>query len=135
MVPLTLILTALAAGAAAGIQSTASQAIQEAYTGLKTLIQRKFTGKPEAEMALTQHEQKPDIWKAPLEEGLKETGADKDDEIIMAAQKLMALVQPQEAAMGKFNVHISGGQGFVIGDHNEPTIYIGDQQKSKDARQ
>lgn len=135
MDPVTLILAALVAGAAVGAQSTASQAIQDAYSGLKTLIQRKFAGKPEAEVALKKHEQKPDVWKAPLEEELKETGADKDDEIIKAAQKLMALVQPEQAAMGKFNVRVSGGQGIVIGEHNTSTMYFGDRPESKDAGQ
>ena len=135
MDPLTLILAALTAGAAAGLQSTANQVMQDAYNGLKTLIQHKFAGKPAAETALTQHEQKPDVWKAPLEDELKQTGADKDDEIIKAAQKLMELVEPEQAALGKFNVRISGGQGIVIGEHNTSTMYFGDRPKSEDIEQ
>jgi|SRR5579884_1448445 len=135
MDPITLIIVALTAGAAAGLQSTANQVIQDAYNGLKTLIQRKFAGKPEAEIALTQHEQKPDVWKAPLEEGLKQTEADKDEEIIKAAQKLMELAQPEQAAMGKFNLRISGGQGIVVGEHNTSTMYFGDRPKNEDTGQ
>jgi hypothetical protein len=33
-----------------------------------------------------EHEKKPEIWKAPLEEGLKATGVDEGREIIAACQ-------------------------------------------------
>src|SRR5687768_13584011 len=56
MDPLTLILAALGAGAAAAAKETASGAVKDAYQGLKTLIQRRFAGKPEAEIALVKHE-------------------------------------------------------------------------------
>lgn len=56
-----------------------------------------------------EHEKKPEIWKAPLEEGLKETGVDQDREIIAASQQLMTLIQPQQAAMGKYNVQFKEG--------------------------
>ena len=44
MDPITLIVAALAAGAAAGLGDTASQAIKDAYAGLKGLIKRRFAG-------------------------------------------------------------------------------------------
>ena len=108
MDPIILILTALTAGATASLKDTANQAVKDAYDGLKTLIKKRFVGKHDAEMALAQHEKKPEVWKAPLEEGLKETGVDRDQEIIAAAQQLMKLIQPQQAAMGKYNVQITG---------------------------
>jgi hypothetical protein len=119
MDPVTLILTALAAGAAASAKDTASEAIKDAYSGLKGLILRKFAGKSAAEVALVQHEKKPHIWKSPLEEEIKETRLDQDEEIILAAQRLMTLVQPQQAAMGKYNVQVTGNvQGINQGDYN-----------------
>jgi hypothetical protein len=132
MDPLTLILTALVTGATASLKDTAGDAIKDAYNGLKTLIQRKFMGKPTAEMALTEHEKKPDVWKAPLEEGLKETGTDQDQEVIAAAQKLMTLVQPQQAAMGKYNVQITGDvQGFAQGDNQQVTMNFENESREK----
>lgn len=126
MDPVTLILTALAAGVAASAKNTASEAVKDAYNGLKGLIQRKFAGKPAAEVALIQHEKKPDIWKAPLEEEIREIGADQDGEVIVAAQRLMTLIQPQQAALGKYNVQITGdAQGFNQGDSNTITQYFG----------
>ncbi|HWS83119.1 MAG TPA: hypothetical protein VN207_02550 [Ktedonobacteraceae bacterium] len=118
MDPLTLILTVLGPSVAASVKETASQAVKEGYNGLKTLIHNKLAGKPTAEIALAEYEKKPDVWKAPLEEGLKEAGIVQDKAIIDAAEKLMTLIQPQQAAQGKYNVQITGNvQGFAQGDH------------------
>jgi|SRR5947209_2322751 len=132
MDPITLILTALTAGAASSAKDTASQAVKDAYNGLKALIKKKFVGKPAAEVALVEHEKKPDVWKAPLEENLKETGIDQDQEIIATAQQLMKLVQPQQAALGKYNVQITGNvQGFAQGDYQQVTTNFGNEPKDK----
>jgi hypothetical protein len=121
---LSLILTALTTGAAAGLKDTASQAVKDGYTKLQALLQKKLAGTPPALVALTEHEKHPDIWKAPLEEGLRTTGADQDQEIIAAAHQLLSLVQPQQAMMlGKFNVQTMGNiQNQIVGDN--PTITI-----------
>jgi hypothetical protein len=121
MEPTTLILTALAAGAAAAAKDTASQAIKDGYAGLKSLVQKRFAGKPEAEMALTQHEKKPEVWEAPLKEALAETGSDQDKEILQKAQTLMQLIQPQQASQGKYNIQIGQAKGTVIGDNAQVT--------------
>src|SRR5258708_3566631 len=92
MDPITLILAALVAGVAAGAKDTASEAVRDTYNGLKTLIQRKFVGKPQAELALTEHEKDPDTWEKPLKKALAEVGADKDAEVIKAAQAIMVQV-------------------------------------------
>ncbi len=130
MDPITLILTALTAGAAASVKDTANQAIKDAYNGLKALIQRKFPGKLTVEVARAESEKKPDVWKASPEVELKEIGIDQDKEIIAAAQKLMTLVQPQQAAMGKYNVQITGNiQGFAQGDYQQITMNFGNEPK------
>lgn len=132
MDPITIIVTALTVGAAAGIQATTSEAIKDAYNKLKALIQRKFAGKPTATLALVEHEKKPDIWKAPLEEELRETGAGQDDEIIEVAKRLMALVNPQQAAMGNYNMQITGNvQGIVQGDNPHVIQTFGNMSKEK----
>jgi hypothetical protein len=124
MDPLGIIVSALAAGAAAAAKDTASQAMKDAYGGLKALVQRRFAGKQSAEVALTEHEKKPDVWQAPLKDALLESGADKDAAIVQAARQLLTLVQPQQASMGKYNVQIGQATGVAIGDH--PQVTIGD---------
>jgi hypothetical protein len=132
MEPITLIITALTAGATAGAQAVAGEAIKDTYHGLKTLIRRKFAGKPEAEIALAKYEEKPQVWEAPLKEALAETDADQDEEIIQAAQKIMTLVSPQQAAMGKYNIQITGNvQGFVQGDDAQVTMTFGDKPQEE----
>jgi hypothetical protein len=125
MDPMTLILTALAAGAAAAAQDTASQAVRDGYAGFKALIQRRFAKRPEAETALTQYEEKPGVWEAPLKDALAETGADEDQEVLQMAQQLLKLVKPQQAAQGKYNVQIGEAKGVVIGDDAEVTMTFG----------
>jgi hypothetical protein len=132
MEPITLILAALAAGAIAGIQATASQAIKDTYASLKKLIQFKFAGQQDAELALAKYEEKPEIWEAPLKNALAEVAADKDKEIVTVAQKVMALIDPEQAAMGKYNVQITGNvQGLVQGDNAQVTMTFNDNPPKK----
>ena len=44
---------------------------------------------------------------------LRDAAADKDEEIIQAAQKLMTLVNPRQAAAGKFILQAQNVQGVV----------------------
>jgi hypothetical protein len=89
----TTILAALAAGAAAAAKDTAGAAIKDGYQGLKALIQRRFAGKPKADLVLAEHEKEPDTWAKPLEKALTEAEADKDEEIVRRAQGLLELLQ------------------------------------------
>ncbi len=132
MDPATLILTALSTGAAAGSQALVSDAIKDAYAGLKSLIQRKFAGKSSAELALTEHETDPKTWEGPLRKALMQMQVDQDENIIKAAQRVMTLIQPQQAAMGKYNVQITGNvQGFNQGDYNTITQTFDISSKGK----
>lgn len=132
MDPITLLLTALTAGATFVGKETVSAAIEDAYHGLKARILRKLANKPDAESVLAKHEEKPEVWEAPLKDALTEAAVDQDEEIIKAAQKLMALVNPQQAAMGKYNVQIAGNiQGFVQGDNAQVTMTFGDKPPEK----
>jgi len=113
MDPISLILSALVAGAT----QTAGGLAQDAYNGLKSLIKCKFEsqGKSDSITILDKYEQKPEKTKPLLEDELTEVGADKDEEIIKLAQKLLGQLHPQEAAEGKFDIQISGGtvQGLI----------------------
>lgn len=117
MEPTTLIVSAMVAGATSALKETASQAAKDTYAALKAFIQRRFVGRPEAEMALAQYEARPDVWQARLKDALADTGADKDKAILDQAEKLLNLIQPQQVGTGKYNIQIGKGQGVVIGDH------------------
>jgi hypothetical protein len=44
--PVTLIVTALAAGAGTGLTDAASAAVRDAYQGLKVLVKKRVAGRP-----------------------------------------------------------------------------------------
>jgi hypothetical protein len=114
MDPVTLILAALAAGAASGAKDIASDAIRDTYGALKSLVQRKFHGDEAQELVLDKHEEDPEVWKEPLKKALTETGADKDEEILERAKALLEQIPP-ESETAKFISNVYGGQvGAVV---------------------
>jgi len=130
MDPLSLILAAITAGATASAKDTASAAIKDTYQGLKALIQRKFEGKPNAQAALVEYEEDPETYEKPLKKALSETHVDTEQDIVEAAQHILTLIQPQQAAMGKYNIQNTGTvQGQIVGDHANVTMHFGDTPK------
>jgi hypothetical protein len=107
MDPVTLIVTALVAGAALGLKDTASSAITDAYNGLKGLVRRKLAGRPDGELVLARHEQDPQVWDKPLAQELTAAGAGDDPDLVSAAQALMQLVDAAGYAAGKYSVSAS----------------------------
>lgn len=118
MDPITLIVTALVAGAASGLKGVAGDAVKDAYRALEGAIRRRSGTGADVEVALTRVESKPEVWTDPLKDVLAEIGADRDAEIVGAAQTLMSLIDPQQAAAGRYQVQIMGNvQGLAQGDH------------------
>ena len=118
MDPVSLIVAALAAGASAALKDTAGEAVKDAYNGLKSLLKRKLGDKQAAQVAVDKHEEAPDVWQAPLEAELQDSGVADDEEVVKAAQEVMKLTDPEGTQAGKYNVVISGGKGTTVGDHN-----------------
>ena len=118
MDPITLIVTALAAGAAAGLQDSASSAVKSAYMGLKALVKRHVSGRPAGEVALAEYESAPEVWERPLTAELQAAGADRDEGLVAAAQVLMSLVDEAGSRAGKYAVDVRGAQGVQVGDQN-----------------
>ncbi|MDJ1180578.1 hypothetical protein PJF56_17090 [Roseofilum sp. BLCC_M91] len=118
MEPLSLIMAALVAGAA----KAAGDAAPDAYQGLKALIKRKFGGEPKAEMVLEEHESDPETYEAPLKKKLLEAGADRDQEILAAAQKLLDEMESKESTPGSFQTTFQGEvKGAQVGSNNQQT--------------
>lgn len=97
MDPVTLIVAALAAGAAAGLQKTVSSAIGDAYAAVKGLIGRRY-----ARVSLEELERKPasEAKRASVAEDLTDAGAAKDDELLQLAHRLNAAVQADAPQTG-----------------------------------
>lgn len=83
------LITALAAGAAAALQSTASQAISDGYNALKALIQRKFG---DVEVDLLEKDPKSAKRRALLEEELEQAKVADDAEVMQQAKRLLDAV-------------------------------------------
>lgn len=126
MDPTSLIIAALTAGAVTGVRDTAGAAIKDSYGGLKALIRRRFGGNREATAELDLAERQPALATEELRRHLQAIGAETDEELIMAAQAVLRLVDPAGAQIGKYDVRISGGKGIVVGDQATVTMTFND---------
>jgi len=116
--PVSLVLSALASGAARGAGDSASDAVKAAYGRLKRLITERFAGRKSAELALAEHAADPETWQAPLAKALTDSGAAADQVVIEAAQRLMVLLDSAGAGGGKYQVDLGDAQGVQVGDGN-----------------
>ncbi|GAA5154653.1 RIP homotypic interaction motif-containing protein [Pseudonocardia eucalypti] len=118
MEPVSLIVGALTAGLASGLQGTATEAVKEAYAELKELVGRLFSDRNSGAAALEQYEQRPEAWRPALEAELVEVDAGNDRAVIEAAQRLMALLDTVGARAGKYQIDLRGSQAVQVGNHN-----------------
>ena len=125
MDPVTLIVTALAAGAASALQDDAKSSVKVAYARLRGLVKKRFKDPANGEYLLDKHEAAPETWTAPLTAELKEADAGGDTEIVTAAQVLMKLVDAAGSSAGKYVVSVQNSQGVQFGEHNTQTNYFG----------
>jgi RIP homotypic interaction motif len=123
--PVTLIVTALAAGAASALQDGAAAGVKDAYARLKALVTKRFTDRPKAELVLAEHESAPQTWEKPLAAELSAAGAGDDADLAAAAQALMSLLDEAGSRSGKYLVTVHSSQGVQVGDHNTQTNTFG----------
>jgi hypothetical protein len=120
--PITLIVTALAAGASAGaidaLKDNAKETANTAYAKLRGLVRKRVAGRPDGELALERYEAAPQKWEAVLTDELTAAGAANDAELVTAAEALMALIDQAGAKSGKYNVTIKDSKGVQVGDGN-----------------
>ncbi len=138
MDPVSLIVAALLAGAAAATDGLAVEVVKDSYAALKGLLQRRFRRAAETagterdagpgvrmavdpEAVLEAHESDPETWDRPVREALRSTGADQDEEILAAARALLDAAEAGAAQTGKYQVDARGAQGMQVGDHGTMT--------------
>lgn len=117
MDPLTLIVTALIAGAAAGGQDAASSAVRDAYGALR----RRISGdgaNPDITAAIQESESIDGGDRAALEAAVRRAEADGDSEVRVLAQRVLDSVPKQV-----FN-DLRYAQGVHIGDGGTVSITI-----------
>lgn len=120
MDPITLIVTALAAGASAGaldaLKDDVKDAAKTTYGRLRELVKRRFQGNARAEGILAEHDADPETYAGPLAKKLTEAGAGGDNDLVAAAQAFMDLIDQAGAERGKYNVTIKDSKGVQVGD-------------------
>lgn len=125
MDPVTLIVTALAAGAAAALQDGTKSAVKTAYARVRELAKRRFAHPDNGEYLMDKHAEDPEIWGTPLNRELEQAGAAYDLDLVMAAQELMGLLDAGGSQEGKYVVSVRDSQGVQIGDGNSQANYFG----------
>lgn len=118
MEPITLIVTALAAGAGSAVHDGAATALKEAYRTLKEKARTRLGRQRNGEIVLAEYEKDPVTWEGPLSKELKTAGAESDTELIAAARALLTLTDEAGFSRGKYVVQAWGNQGMQIGDNN-----------------
>jgi RIP homotypic interaction motif len=118
MDPISLILTALAAGLTQGAGQGAAAAVRDACAGLRNALSRRLSGRRSAQDALAQYVADPQAWRGNLEVHLRQAGADRDQAILDAAAVVMRIADPGGARAGKYTINLSGSQGVQVGNHN-----------------
>ncbi|RRR98104.1 hypothetical protein [Glycomyces terrestris] len=125
MTGVELILTALAAGAAAGAGLGAKEAVStlitDTYQGLKTLLRTKLGDRLEANAVIDADHTEAETLRSTLAFALIESGAADDQTILEKARELLA--QLEEPA-GKYVVDNRGAKGILIGDHSNQTNHF-----------
>jgi hypothetical protein len=125
MDPVTLIVAALAAGAASALQDGAKSAVKTAYARLRELAKKRFTHPDNGEFLLEKHAEAPEIWGKPLATELEQASAASDADLVAAAQELMRLLDAKGSQAGKYNVSVSNSAGVQVGDGNTQANYFG----------
>jgi hypothetical protein len=97
MDPVSLIVSALALGAGAGLRESASVAVKDAYAGLKRLLTSRYH-----DLDLTSLERRPDsvAKRESLREDLAQAGAAEDGELLEVAQRVIVVVKEQAPEAG-----------------------------------
>ncbi|MDQ7802659.1 hypothetical protein Q5425_02875 [Amycolatopsis sp. A133] len=106
-----LVVTALTAGAAAGMKDTATAAVRDGYVGLQTAVRRLLSRGDQADVSLLES---PGEHRDELVTALTAAGAADDEDVLVAAQTLLAQVGQAE----KYDVRIRDCQGVHVGEGN-----------------
>ncbi len=133
MEPTTIIVAALIAGAAAAAKDTASEALKDAFNGIKARIRHCFQDRRSTDVAMEELEKDPDMWEQRLTKAVTDCGLDRNEEILEMAHRLLELVKAEAPNSSKYAINIDRAQGTVIGDSASVTQYFDDRSKGEKA--
>jgi hypothetical protein len=88
--PVSVIVAALAAGAAAGLKDTAADAVRDAYGSVKRLIRSRYSA---VDLGPLEGRPESDAKRASLAEDLESAGAGSDEELLALVRELVAAIE------------------------------------------
>jgi hypothetical protein len=90
MDPVSIIVTALATGAAAGLKPTTEKAVRDSYAAIKALIRRKYSG---VSVDLLENDPASEARRQVLAEDLRKSEAAGDEELLGQARAVLEAVE------------------------------------------
>ena len=121
------ITAAIVAALAAGLTEVGKNTIVDAYTGLKSLLKKKFGDDSKVVKAVDNLEEEKDSkgYQITLQEQIAKAKADQDQELVQAAQALLREIRTQpggeqhiQSIVGNYNAMVSGsGSASVNVNH------------------
>jgi len=117
MDPVSLIVAAVAAGAATGTTAVAGAAIQDAYEGLRRALQRRLSKAGADATVLEASAIEQDEWERRLSQALTSAGAHADPAVVDAARRVMLAVTSEGADRSAYTVDLRHAKGVQFGDH------------------
>ncbi|WP_406238510.1 hypothetical protein [Nocardia sp. NBC_01009] len=86
---MTMVVAAIAAGAAAGVNETTKRLVADAFQVVKKLISGRYQS---ADVAVVEHDPSSGARRAVLAQELSKAGAGEDEELLAAARRLLVVV-------------------------------------------
>lgn len=108
----TTVVTAVTLGAAAGLQETVTQMVEDAYLGLKRAIQEKYGN---ANLEIIEQIPNSETQQVALAEYLQHKGAGEDHDLLRKAQLLILLIEehePETKAVVDIHIKDVAGRSF-----------------------
>ncbi|WP_433722326.1 hypothetical protein ACQP0C_21170 [Nocardia sp. CA-129566] len=124
MDPLTIIVTALIAGAAAGGSDAASAAVRDGYAAIRSRIGR-VAGDSETQTAIEANDVAPGTNIAEVRAALARAQAGDDEQLRAAAVELLSQLPSDRVDQARIRIDVSDAQGVQIGDHNTQSNTFG----------
>ncbi|GAA3205675.1 hypothetical protein [Actinocorallia longicatena] len=120
---LTLIISALAAGAGAGLSDTTATAVGTALNRLKSQLTAHFAGDGDGDavLAVAGYESDPERWQPVLTRALHASPARTDPEVLATARDVLGTIRSTTT----YTYNLTNSQGSVIGNGNTQTNHFG----------
>jgi hypothetical protein len=148
MDPITIIVTAVTAGAVVASKDVAAQAVKDGYAALKALLVHKFGQEADVVGAVEGVEKKPDseAWQSVLKEKLETARAAQDADLVQQAQALLDLLKQHGLIAGPSyqatltgsgaiaqgpGAVAAGAGGVAVGGDVHGGIHTGGKEKGK----